>query len=85
MRHIVALDETRETAKQEVADAPCEASRNFAASAIIPRSIAADYALVSIRTLQRAEKKGYLTPIRRGRQGIAYKREELLRLVGIIK
>jgi hypothetical protein len=52
---------------------------------IIPRWVAANYALVSIRTLQRFEKKGYLTPIRRGLQGIAYKREELLRLVGILK
>lgn len=52
---------------------------------IVPRSVAADYALVSVRTLQRFERKGYLTPIRRGLQGIVYKREELLRLVGISK
>jgi hypothetical protein len=48
----------------------------------VPRAVAADFAVVSKRTLLRAEKAGKLTPHRYG-QSVAYDRTEFLRFCGI--
>jgi hypothetical protein len=48
----------------------------------VPRAVAADFAVVSTRTLLRAEKAGKLTPHKYG-QSWAYDRAEFLRFCGI--
>jgi hypothetical protein len=50
---------------------------------LVPRAVAADFGILSKRTLIRAEQDGRLTPIRRGSQAVSYRREELLRFLGI--
>jgi hypothetical protein len=45
--------------------------------------MAAEFAAVTSKTLQRAEKRGALTPIRRGFRGIAYDRAEFLAFIGL--
>ena len=50
---------------------------------LIPRSIAAAFALLSVRTLVRNEKGGGLTPIRCGPQSVYYERGQFLKWLGI--
>ena len=50
---------------------------------LIPRPTAADFALLSRKTLIRAEQKGQLTPIRRGDQNVSYERSQFLRFLGL--
>jgi hypothetical protein len=50
---------------------------------LIPRSIGAAFALLSVRTLVRNEKAGGLTPIRRGPQSVYYERGQFLKWLGI--
>jgi hypothetical protein len=50
---------------------------------LVPRPVAAVFGLISKRTLQRAELAGRLTPVRRGAQNVSYKKEELLKFLGI--
>ena len=50
---------------------------------LVPRAVAADFAVVSVRTLMRAERDGKLTPIRRGDQAVSYRRDEFLKFLGI--
>ena len=47
------------------------------------QGVAAAFALMSKRSLWRAEQEGKLTPIRRGKQNVSYERGELLRFLGI--
>jgi hypothetical protein len=49
---------------------------------LIPRAVAADFAVCHRRTLARAEMLGQLTPIRRG-QNISYRRDQFLQWLGI--
>ena len=50
---------------------------------LIPRGVAADFAVCSKRTLIRAERDGKLTPVRRGNQSVSYRRGEFLKFLGI--
>jgi hypothetical protein len=51
--------------------------------ALVPRSLAADFALLTERTLLRAERKGLLSPIKRNLRTVSYRKEELLKFLGI--
>jgi hypothetical protein len=50
---------------------------------LIPRPVGAKFAVLSPKTLARAEREGKLTPIRRGKTNVSYDREEFLRWLGI--
>jgi hypothetical protein len=50
---------------------------------MVPRPLAADFALLSVRTLIRAEKEGLLHPKKRNRQSVSYDKDELLAFLGI--
>jgi hypothetical protein len=52
---------------------------------IVPRPVAAAFSLLNPRTLLRAEEEGKLTPIKRGKQSVSYRRDELLRFLGLTK
>jgi hypothetical protein len=49
----------------------------------VPRPLASVFGFISKRTLLRAERDGKLTPIRRGVQNVLYRKDELLKFLGI--
>ena len=49
---------------------------------LVPRGLAADFALVNERTLIRAERKGLLSPIKRNLRTVSYRKDELLKYLG---
>ena len=49
---------------------------------VVERPLAAKFAGLSTRTLQRAESKGQLTPIKRNSRTVSYLRSELLSFLG---
>lgn len=49
---------------------------------VVPRTLAAKFGCLSTKTLQRAERLGRLTPIKRNTRTVAYQRDELLRFLG---
>ena len=50
---------------------------------LIARPLAADFACVNPRTLMRAERRGELTPIKRNRKTVCYRKSDLLEFLGI--
>jgi hypothetical protein len=50
---------------------------------LVSRPLAADFALVNVRTLIRAERKGLLSPIKRNARTVSYRKAELLKFLGI--
>jgi hypothetical protein len=58
---------------REIADLPL----------IVPRTMAARFARLNPRTLDRAEERGELRPIKRNSRVICYRREEFLAWLGL--
>jgi hypothetical protein len=50
---------------------------------LVPRPLAADFALLTIRTLARAEERGELRPIKRNARSVSYRKEDLLAYLGL--
>ncbi len=70
---------------------PSQASRKVLPKAIgieslphlVSRPLSMDFSLLDERTFIRAEKEGWLTPIKRNRQTVSYLRSELLAFLGL--
>jgi hypothetical protein len=50
----------------------------------VPRQVAAQFAMLSPKTLRRAELRGELTAFRRNSRAVSYDRAEFLRWLGIL-
>ena len=50
---------------------------------LVPRPLAADFSLLTIRTLARAEERGELRPIKRNARSVSYRKEDLLAYLGL--
>ena len=51
---------------------------------LVPRPLAADFSLLTIRTLARAEERGELRAIKRNKRSVSYRKEDLLAYLGLI-